>query len=123
MSGKRIYILASIGIATGFVTGIFGGGGGMILVPLLTLLAEFDEDSIFPTSISVILAICIFSLFLMDSWWTVTLQQITPYLAGSLMGGIIAGKLGSRIPVVWLHRILGVLILWGGIRYLCQTTR
>ena len=95
----------------------------MILIPLLTLLAEFDEDSIFPTSISVILAICIFSLFLMDSWWTVTLQQITPYLAGSLMGGIIAGKLGSRIPVVWLHRILGVLVLWGGIRYLCQTTR
>jgi len=33
--------------------------------------------------------------------------------------GLLAGKYGERIPAHWLHRGLGVLILWGGIRYLC----
>jgi hypothetical protein len=43
-----------------------------------------------------------------------------PYLAGSTVGGIAAGFLGPRIPVKWLHRLLGIFILWGGIRYLCR---
>jgi len=46
------------------------------------------------------------------------LGQALPYLIGSLIGGVGAGLWGKRIPVLWLHRILGVLILWGGIRYL-----
>ena len=42
-------------------------------------------------------------------------------LIGSGAGGILAGFFGSKIPTHWLHRLLGVLILWGGYRYLCST--
>ena len=41
-----------------------------------------------------------------------------PYLTGGFLGGIAAGLWGNRIPVLWLHRIFGIMILWGGIRYL-----
>ena len=27
--------------------------------------------------------------------------------------------MASQIPAKWLHRGLGIFILWGGIRYLC----
>jgi uncharacterized membrane protein YfcA len=47
------------------------------------------------------------------------LTTALPYLIGSALGGILAGLLGKRIPTVWLHRGLGILILWGGYRYLC----
>ena len=40
------------------------------------------------------------------------------WLIGSTIGGILAGQFGKHIPVKWLHRGLGILILWGGIRYL-----
>ena len=40
-------------------------------------------------------------------------------ILGSMAGGLLAGWTGNRIPVKWLHRILGILIIWGGIRYLC----
>ena len=43
-----------------------------------------------------------------------------PYLLGSALGGSLAGLWGKKIPTRWLHRGLGVLILWGGIRYLWQ---
>ena len=108
--------LLTAGLAAGVVTGLFGGGGGMVLVPLLVLLTQLKEEEIFPGSICVILPICIVSLVQSPG---IHWQEALPWLPGSLLGGILAGKWGPRIPVVWLHRLLGGLILWGGIRYLC----
>ena len=107
------------GLCAGAVNGLFGAGGGMVLVPLLTSLTELPEEEVFPSSVSIILPICLVSLTL--SWpsqgvdWVATL----PYLAGSALGGIAAGIWGRKIPTQWLHRLLGILILWGGVRYLC----
>ena len=111
------YILA--GSAAGVVNGIFGAGGGMILIPLLTLLTDMDENELFPSSISIMLPMCLVSLSISSLYQPLPWQQALPYLIGSAAGGIVAGIWGKYIPTVWLHRILGALILWGGIRYLC----
>ena len=88
----------------------------MVLVPLLILLTDLQEKEIFPGSLCVILPVCLVSIMLCPKrYWSASL----PFLPGSLAGGWLAGKYGSKIPVKWLHRILGGLILWGGIRYLC----
>lgn len=107
------------GIGAGAVNGLFGAGGGMVLVPLLTWLTELCDDEIFPASVSIILPICLVSLSLTFQKGAVPWDITWLYLLGSAAGGIIAGLLGKRIPTLWLHRLLGVLILWGGIRYLC----
>ena len=112
----RYWGMITAGLAAGCVTGLFGGGGGMVLVPLLTLLSELSEEEIFPASLSVILPVCLVSLFLSHG---IGFRAALPFLPGSLLGGWLAGKWGAGIPVKWLHRILGILILWGGIRYLC----
>ena len=116
---KRTFGLVLAGLAAGTVTGLFGGGGGMVLVPLLTLLTSFREDSVFPTSISIILPVCLVSLVLTAQRQELAFREALPYLLGSLLGGFGAGKWGQRIPVIWLHKALGILILWGGFRYLC----
>ena len=112
---KNKYGTALAGLAAGTVTGLFGGGGGMVLVPLLSLFSDLEEDQIFPASICIILPVCLVSLGLGG---TLPLQEALPYLLGSGIGGILAGKWGQKIPVLWLHRGLGILILWGGWRYL-----
>lgn len=107
------------GIGAGAVNGLFGAGGGMVLVPLLGLLTDLEDREVFPASICIIAAVCIVSLAV--TWqkgvtpWDIAL----PYLLASAVGGIAAGFLAKKIPTVWLHRLLGVLILWGGFRYLC----
>ncbi len=115
------YLLGTIlaGLLAGTVNGLFGAGGGMVLVPLLTLLTDIDDRELFPASISIILPICLVSLGVTAFTSGVAWQQALPYLAGSAAGGILAGIWGRKIPVVWLHRGLGAMILWGGIRYLC----
>ena len=107
------------GTGAGIVNGLFGAGGGMVLVPLLTSLTQLEDDEIFPSSVSIILPICLvslsFSLMQGDADWATA----APYLIGSAAGGVAAGIWGRKIPTKWLHRLLGVLILWGGVRYLC----
>lgn len=106
------------GFCAGSLNGLFGAGGGMVLVPLLSLLANIDEDRIFATSVSILLPICITSLLFSKDWNTFSLILALPFLLGSVIGGIFAGIWGRKIPTLWLHRVLGFLILWGGIRYI-----
>lgn len=116
---KTIFPMAMCGALAGAVAGLFGAGGGMVLVPLLTWLTNIKEDAIFPASVSIILPIClvtiVFSLRPENIDWSI----VFPCLLGSILGGIGAGLLGKKIPTTWLHRSLGILIIWGGIRYLC----
>lgn len=111
--------LCLAGVLAGTVNGLFGAGGGMVLVPLLTMLTPLSEEDIFPASISIILPICLVSLAISACGEPIPWQQAFPYLLGSAAGGIFAGIWGKNIPVRWLHRGLGILIIWGGFRYLC----
>lgn len=107
------------GACAGLVAGLFGAGGGLVLVPLLTLLTDIEEDSLFSSSISIILPICLVSLTVTAVTGEIAWREAVPYLIGSAIGGLLAGLWGKKIPVKWLHRGLGILILWGGFRYLC----
>ena len=111
--------IVTSGICAGFVNGLFGAGGGMILVPLLTKFTNLTDNEIFPTSVSIILPICLVSLIFSQTNGNVNLEILYPCLLGSTAGGIVAGYFGRKIPTNWLHKGLGLLILWGGIRYLC----
>ncbi len=114
MSFHKKFGLVLAGGAAGAVAGLFGAGGGMLLVPLLVALTDLREEEIFGASVSIMLPICLVSLALtpqLPSFYT-----ILPYLLGSCVGGFLAPRIS--IPTLWLHRGLGLLILWGGIRYL-----
>lgn len=115
---KKTGLLLS-GIAAGTVNGLFGTGGGMVLVPLLTAATDLEDEEIFPASVSIILPICVISLLCSQNTAGLTFLGVLPYLLGSVIGGVLCGIFGRKIPTKWLHRLLGVLILWGGVRYLC----
>ena len=119
MKIKKRFGMVLSGIGGGIINGLFGAGGGMVLVPLLTWLTDLEDREIFPASVSIILPICIVSLSVSARSNTVSWSTILTYLISSAIGGVLAGILGKRIPTLWLHRTLGLLILWGGIRYLC----
>ena len=112
--------LAAAGACAGAVNGLFGAGGGMVLVPLLTLLTDLEDREIFPASLSIILPLCLVSLGVTALSTPLPWQEALPYLIGSGIGGFAAGLWGKKLPVKWLHRGLGILIMWGGVRYLCS---
>ena len=106
------------GLSAGILNGLFGAGGGMVLVPLMEKLTDLEESQLFGSAVMILFPLCVISLLFADGWKDFSFLQALPYLAGSFLGGIGAGLWGKHIPTLWLHRILGILILWGGIRYL-----
>ena len=119
MSHDKKLGTAIAGAVAGLVNGLFGAGGGMVLVPALTKCTDLRDEEVFPASVSIILPICLVSLGFTLAGENQQLEGLIPYLIGSALGGIAAGFFGRKLPILWLHRCLGVLILWGGVRYLC----
>ncbi len=106
-------------LCAGAVNGLLGAGGGMVLVPLLETGGELAPQEVFPSSVAIILPLCLVSLAVTGLQEALPWKEALPYLLGSIPGGILAGWLGKRIPVKWLHRGLGAIMLAGGVRYLC----
>ena len=106
------------GFGAGAVNGLFGIGGGMVLIPLLSLLTDWEDEKIFASSLPIILPVCLVTLTATALTGPISWIESVPYLLGSTAGGILAGFLGRKIPTGLLHKVLGLLIIWGGIRYL-----
>ena len=114
-----LWKIALAGGTAGIVNGLLGAGGGMVLIPLLSLFSVLKEEERFPAAVSIMAPMCIVTLIISALDAPLPWSNALPYLIGSTLGGIIAGLLAEKIPTVWLHRLLGGLILWGGLRYLC----
>lgn len=107
------------GIA-GLVAGLLGAGGGMILIPLLQCTVKPKDDALFPTSVCIMLPLCVVAVCAEAiARGGLPFSIAWPYMIGGAIGGAIAGLLAKKIPTLWLHRGLGALIIWGGVRYLC----
>ena len=119
MLSSQCWKMVLAGALAGAVNGLFGAGGGMVLIPLLTVLTPIRDADLFPASVSIILPICLVSILGTIITGGIAWSDSLPYLSGSAIGGLAAGLFGKRIPAIWLHRSFGIFILWGGIRYLC----
>lgn len=106
------------GALAGLANGFFGAGGGLFLVPLLTGWVGLEERKAFATSVAVILPLSVVSVLVYLQKGEIALLANLPYLIGGAAGGVIAGKVFGRVKMVWLRRVFGLLILYGGVRAL-----
>lgn len=113
--GKFIFT----GVAAGFLNGIFGAGGGMIVVPMLNKAGLSTEET-HATSIAVILPLSILSSILYFSLGHVDFMDAAVYIPGGLVGALLGGWLLPKIKTVWLHRIFGSLVIYSAVRLLMQ---
>ena len=108
------------GGAAGIINGLFGAGGGMILLPLLEKTTDLKEKERFACSVCIIFPLSLISAGVYLFRGGRFAAESIPYLIGGGIGGVIAGLLLRKVSAVWLHRLLGIFILWGGFRLLIQ---
>lgn len=105
------------GAASGLLSGIFGGGGGALLLPLLQKCGVKGRSA-FATGLAVMLPLSALSALIYWQETGLSLWTALPYLLGGLAGGLVGGLLMGRVSVLWLRRIFALLLLYGGVRYL-----
>ena len=99
---------AFAGGCAGLVNGFFGGGGGMVLVPLLA--KKLSQEKAFATSIAIILPLCLLSAGIYTYRGHMDFKMAAPYLLG--------GKIFRKMSMLWLRRLFALLILYGAWRAL-----
>ena len=104
------------GAAAGLVNGFFGGGGGMVLVPLLTRWVKLEQKKAFASCVCIIAPMCLVGSIVYLMRGGLDFMLALPYLVGGLIGGIIAGISFKKVPPNFLHKLLAILILYGGVR-------
>lgn len=116
MKQRTRYVVS--GVLAGVVNGLFGGGGGMVLVPLLRRWCGLEERRAFATCVAVILPFCVVSAAVYLLRTPFDLTQALPYLLGGLAGGFVGGRLFPRVPAPWLRYLFAAFLVYGGVRYL-----
>lgn len=96
-SPSRAVAVVAAGIGVGFLTGLFGVGGGFVVVPALTLLLHLDMPTAIGTSLVVIAVNAAVGLAARlgssSIEWAVTLPFALAAVAGSLSGARLASRL------------------------------
>jgi len=112
--GRSVEIFA-VACVCGVASGMFGIGGGVLLVPLLGLLFEFSQHRAQGTSLVAlipptgVLALRAYSKEGFVSWKTGLLL-----IPGVFLGGIIGGILAKKVKPQSLRKVFaGVLVLLG----------
>lgn len=104
------------GVTGGVASGLFGIGGGVIMVPILGLLLGFSQHRAQGTSLVAlipptgILAVLAYSKAGYVSWQTGMLL-----IPGVFLGGIAGGNIARRIPATKMRRVFAVLMFMLGV--------
>ena len=106
------------GAVTGVTNGLFGGGGGMVLLPLLTKWDGMEQKSAFAACVAAILPISCVSAAVYLFRVRPDLVTVLPYLLGGAVGGVISGLTFEKVPVKVLKIVFGLFLLYGGVRNL-----
>lgn len=115
---KRIAGMVGIGLLAGFLVGMTSVGSGSIIMMLLLLFYSFPPDNNVGTDIVHAVILTGVTGLLHFRLGNVDLRLVACLLLGSIPGGIIGSRLATRLPIVWLRRILCTLLLLTGARML-----
>lgn len=104
------------GAVIGFLNGFFGGGGGMICVPILEKVLKLDNKHAHATAIAVIFPLSIISAFIyVYKGYIESLPLLTIGL-GVVLGGIIGSYALKFLPPKAVRVIFAIIMFVGGLK-------
>ena len=106
----RWLIYVMVGLAAGLMSGLFGVGGGTVIVPLLVLLAAFDQRLASGTSLAAIVPTAVVGVISYAVMGEVSWVAAGLLAAGAVVGAQAGTWLLPRLPLPWLR--------WGFIAFL-----
>ena len=105
-----------LGLSAGVFGGLFGVGGGIIMVPGLVMLVGLNQHQAHATSITAIVATGSAAVVQFATAGDVAWATAAWLLVGALVGVYFASRFMDRIPAVWLARGFFALVITAALR-------
>lgn len=104
--------LILVGVVVGVLSGLFGIGGGFIVVPALVLFSGMAIHRAVGTSLLVIVLVSAAGLF---SQWSAGRSAPTGvtvwFVLGGIAGLLVGQQIGRRLPAPVLQKVFAIAIL------------
>ena len=112
---KTILISIGAGLMVGFVNGFLGAGGGMLLVPILTLLLGLNSRVAHSTAVFVIAPICLVSGITYIIKGVVDWSILLPVAIGTIVGGVAGTFLLKKLKNDVINIIFWCVMIGSGV--------
>jgi uncharacterized membrane protein YfcA len=103
--------VVAAGLAVGLLTGLFGVGGGFVIVPALTLVLGLQMPVAVGTSLLVIVLNSASALAARAGGAHFDWAVIAPFALAAMSGTVIGKRIADRLPHATLNRAFAVLLL------------
>jgi uncharacterized membrane protein YfcA len=111
MLTRRTLTLAAIGTLAGLVSGLFGVGGGAVIVPLLVLWLGLDERAATGTSLAAIVVIAAAATAVHGAYGNVHLGEGLLVGVPAVAGVLIGTELQQRIPSKAISLVFSAMLV------------
>jgi uncharacterized protein len=111
MGGRRTWRLAAIGTAGGAFSGLFGVGGGVVMVPLLILWLGYEERAATGTSLAAIVVIAGFAAVVQGLYGNVHVRDGLLVGIPAVAGVLFGTWLQQRVAVKWISILFAILLV------------
>lgn len=98
----------------GVINGFFGGGGGMVVVPLFTKMFGMEQKKAQATALFVILPISLVSTIVYMCYNSINFATGWPVILGIVLGGVIGAKLLNKLQNNTVKGIFIFFMILGG---------
>lgn len=115
--------LAALGLAAGFMAGLLGIGGGVLLVPALVLFFGFDQHVAQGTSLLVIIPAAVTGSYTHHRNGRLVVRDAALLAAGGVIGAVLGGVFALSIDDVLLRKLFAVFLLLTALRILWPRAR
>jgi uncharacterized protein len=112
MSAYTYIILVLIGLIAGIIAGMFGIGGGLIIVPALIYFAGFREHEAIGTSLAVLLPpIGLFAAYNYYTKGYVNLKYALIIAATFMIASYFSSKLTISLPENMVRKLFSIFLV------------
>jgi uncharacterized membrane protein YfcA len=109
-------LFIAIGAVGGLLSGVFGVGGGIVLVPLLVTLAGFDQRRAAATSLLAIVPTALAGSITYIVQGQIDWIAAAAMTVGAVVGSVAGSRLLARIPLTWLRWLFIALLVVVAVR-------
>ncbi len=113
-----MFIAIAIGLIAGVLAGMFGVGGGFIMVPLFVMWLKSERKTAHATSLAAVIPIALSAAIGYAVHGNVDWSAALLVLCGSVFGALYGVKLLSTLPVRTLQLVFAALLFISALRLL-----
>lgn len=119
------FALLGLGLFAGICSGLFGIGGGIVIVPGLVFLLGFQQATASGTSLVAMLlpvgALGVWQYYVAGKIGVEHVKFGSWIALGMFIGAYFGGKLASQLPVQWMQRLFSGLLVFAAFRLFRQS--